>query len=218
MLLSQEKSLDTVVFKERYGLRMGIDLSKPIRGLVEKEYRGWELVADYRISKRWYVAGELGYESKRVSTEVLDFSTTGTYLRLGPEVNVYQNWAGMENQILVGFRYGVSAHQQNLHAYQVHSRDQYWNEPMVTEGRQIGVYDGLSAHWIEFVLGLKAEVLHNLYMGLSFRLNRLLSQKNPQNFSNLYIPGYHRINEGNSVGVGMNYTLMYQLPLYKKNR
>ena len=32
-------------------------------------------------------------------------------------------------------------------------------------------------------------------MGLSLRLNRLLNQKKPENFSNLYIPGFNKVLE-----------------------
>ena len=53
---------DTIVYKTAYGLRLGIDISKPILGSISNSYNGLELVGDYRISKRFFVAAELGYE------------------------------------------------------------------------------------------------------------------------------------------------------------
>ena len=39
-------------YKERYSIRFGIDMSKPIRSMIEKnDYKGLELTADYRITK-----------------------------------------------------------------------------------------------------------------------------------------------------------------------
>ena len=37
---------------ERYGLRLGIDLYKLTRSFTEKNYRGLELVGDFKISRK----------------------------------------------------------------------------------------------------------------------------------------------------------------------
>ena len=42
--------------KERYGLRVGVDLFKLTRSFYEKEYTGLELVGDYRLTRRYYLA------------------------------------------------------------------------------------------------------------------------------------------------------------------
>lgn len=55
-------------------------------------------------------------------------------------------------------------------------------------------------------------------MGISLRLNRLLNQERPENFSNLYIPGFNKVLEENNFGVGISYSIFYQIPIYKRNR
>ncbi|MGB5228616.1 MAG: DUF6048 family protein, partial [Eudoraea sp.] len=55
---------DSTSFGQRYGLRVGVDLSKPIRALFDSDYSGLEFVADYRITKKLYVAAEFGNEKK----------------------------------------------------------------------------------------------------------------------------------------------------------
>lgn len=207
---------DSIPKTERYGLRVGVDLSKPIRASVEDGYKGLELVADYRLTRNLYLAGEIGTEEKRVTSEVLDFKTSGSYLKVGVDINTYKNWAGMENQILVGFRLGLSTHQQELLGYTISQRDQYWGEPLDITLTPSQTFDGLSGQWIEFLLGTKAELFRNLYMGLSVRLHYLLNDTRPTNFDNLYIPGFNRVSDFGPWGVGLNYSLMYQLPLYKK--
>ena len=42
----------------------------------------------------------------------------------------------------------------------------------------------------------------------------MLSQKRPDSFDNLYIPGFNRTYNGD-YGVGFNYTVSYFIPLYK---
>ena len=87
-------------YTERYSLRFGIDISKPIRSVVEDRYKGLELTADYRLTQKLYLAGEAGMEDKRVVSESLDFQTSGEYLKLGLDINLFRNWQGMENQLL----------------------------------------------------------------------------------------------------------------------
>jgi hypothetical protein len=118
----------------------------------------------------------------------------------------------MENIISVGLRYGVSSFSQKLNSYQIYNPNPYFGEsPVIISGEN---FDGLSAQWIEVVAGMKAEVFNNVFVGFSFRLNRLISQKIPNNFDNLYIPGFNRTYDG-AFGVGFNYTVSYFIPLYK---
>lgn len=201
---------------ERYGLRLGLDLSKLIRASVEKEYQGLELTTDYRITRNLYLAGEIGAEKKRITSDVLDFKTSGSYLKLGIDINTYKNWAGMENQIIVGFRFGASVHKQDLFGYTIDQRNHYWQENLDNMLSTPQTFEDLTGQWFEFLIGVKAELVHNLYMGLSVRLNHLLNDEKPSNFDNLYIPGFNRVSDFGSWGVGLNYTIMYQLPIYKK--
>jgi len=198
--------------KERYGLRLGVDLFKLSRSFYEKDYRGLELVGDYRLTRRHYLAAEIGNENKTVDEDQLNFTTKGTYLKVGFDYNTYENWLNMENIISIGLRYGVSSFSQTLNSYQVYNPNPYFGEePIEIDGTQ---YDGLTAQWIEVVAGVKAKVFNNVFVGFSFRLNRLLSQKIPDNFDNLYIPGFNRTYNGD-FGVGFNYTVSYFIPLYK---
>ena len=198
--------------KERYGLRVGVDFFKLSRSFFEKEYKAIEFVGDYRITRRHFLAAEIGNENKTVNEDQLNFTTKGTFLKVGFDYNSFVNWGTMENVISIGLRYGASSFSQTLNSYQVYNTNPYFGEtPVVLSGSK---YDGLSAQWIEVVAGMKAEVLKNIFVGFSFRLNRLLSQKTPDNFGNLYIPGFNRTYNGD-FGAGFNYTVSYFIPLYK---
>ncbi len=85
---------------------------------------------------------------------------------------------------------------------------------MIVSGKE---YSGLTASWIEVVGGVKAELFDNLFLGFSTRLNYLVSNKKPENFDNLFIPGFNRTYEG-KFGVGFNYSLSYFIPLYKSKK
>ncbi|MEO5777603.1 MAG: DUF6048 family protein [Flavobacterium sp.] len=197
---------------ERYGLRLGVDLFKLTRSFYETDYRGLELVGDYRVTRRHYLAAEIGNEDKTVDDDQVNFTTKGTYLKVGFDYNSFQNWGNMENIISVGLRYGASSFSQTLNSYQVYNPNLYFGEsPVIISGEE---FNGLSAQWIEVVAGMKAEVFNNVFVGFSFNVKRLMSQKLPNNFDNLYIPGFNRTYNGD-FGVGFNYTVSYFIPFYK---
>lgn len=213
---AQAKKADTIVPKtQRYGLRVGADLSKIARTFYDKDYKGLELVGDYRLTKKIYIAGELGNENKTTDDDRINFTTKGTYFKVGFDHNSYENWLDMENMIHVGLRYGVSSFSQELNSYKIYNTSTYFPEaPAIAAGTK---YNGLSAQWIEVVAGMKVKLFNNLYGGFSARLNYLVSSKKPENFDNLYIPGFNRTYDG-KFGVGWNYTLSYFIPLYKSKK
>ena len=211
---AQTKDTAKVMYPERYGLRVGVDLHKIARSFYEKDYRGFEVVGDYRLSKRFYIAGEIGNEDKTVDDDRLNFTTKGTYFKVGFDYNSFENWLDMENMIYAGMRYGVSSFSQTLNSYTIYDPTNYYGENTIISGAE---FDGLNASWLEVVGGIKAELFNNLYMGFSVRLNYLVSNKKPDNFDNLFIPGYNRTYDG-KFGAGFNYSLSYFIPIYKKNK
>lgn len=197
---------------EKFGVRVGVDLFKLSRSFYDKQYKGIEFVGDYRLTKKYYLAAEIGNENKTTDDDRLNFTTKGSYIRFGFDYNTYENWLDMENMIYVGLRYGISTFNQTLNSYQIYNPNPYFGEdPEVVSGTK---YGGLTASWAEVVVGMKAELFPNLYAGFSFHLNRLVTNKKPDNFDNLYIPGFNRTYDGD-FGVGFNYTVSYFIPLYK---
>ncbi len=211
-----EIKTDSIATEVRYGIRLGIDISKPIRMFLDSDYKGLELVGDYRLTRNLYLAGELGNETKKIDRDAVNFETSGTYIKLGVDYNVYNNWTGMDNLIVVGFRYGFSQHAQTLLGYNLLNDNHYWKEDNRLDLTTPKRYEGLNGHWIELQLGFKAELFRNLYMGISLQMHRLVSDKDPENFENLFIPGFNKVLTNNPYGAGLNYTISYQLPIYKK--
>lgn len=203
---------DTLVVKDKYGIRVGIDLFKPIYSALEDDFQGFELVADYRLTNKLYIAVELGYMDLYTQEDYMDFSTEGSYIKAGVNYNLYNNWVGMTNEIYLGLRYGFSPFTQTLHNYSPHFYGEYFDEVLISSETE---YTGLTAHWAEFVIGIKVEIFNNLYMGGSIGFKKMITQTQPDNFLNMYIPGFERVYL-NETGFSFNYTLSYAIPLYKK--
>jgi len=229
-LFGQEKVRDTTKKSEIYGLRLGVDLSRPLISVFKDGYRGLEITGDYRISQRWYLAAELGNESNIVE-EVLDnaegvnritiyeMNTSGSYIKLGADFNTYQNWYGMNNSIIVGARYAFSTFSTSLDTYSIYDSNRYWNpDTFLTGSELLGEYSGLSASWLELLIGVKTELFANIYMGASVRLGILVTNSEADAFANVWIPGFNRKTDNSRFGVGFNYTLSYLIPIYRKAR
>jgi hypothetical protein len=211
IIFSQEKVNDTIKYKDRYGLRVGIDIVAPVYSLFDDDRKGLEFVADYRVSKRFFIATEFGYLENTDQEDFFNYTTNGQYIKVGADFNAYKNWIGMENVIVVGLRYAFSAFDQTLNEYTINA-DPFLPEKTVTTSTK---YDNLNAQWIEFVLGIKVEVMHNIFLGFSFRGNKLISSKEPDNFKNLFIPGFNKVFL-NDNGFSFNYTISYLIPIYRK--
>ncbi len=207
---------DSLVFKQSYGLRLGGDLSKLVRSFIDDEYKGFEVNGDYRLTKKLYLAGELGIEEKTTSTDYLVTTAKGSYIKAGADYNLYTNWLDMENMIYSGFRAGLGTFSQTINSFTIYNTDQYWHPQFSDSPNK--EFKGLSAIWAELVFGLKAEVFNNLYIGLNFQLKGMIIQDEPENFANLWVPGFNKIYDSGRFGVGFGYNISYLVPIYKKNK
>lgn len=206
------QSKDTIAYTSPYGLRLGIDISKPIVGMIDSNSSGIELVADYRISKNWYVATELGNQKEKTVEDYTTSTSQGNFLKIGVNYNAYQNWLDMNNEIYVGMRYGTSTFDQTLDSYRINTGNDYFPSNTISNPNTAA---GLNAHWTEFVLGIKVETFKNLYLGFSFNYKVMLSLTHPENFKTLYVPGFNRVFD-TETGFGFNYTISYTIPFVNK--
>ena len=221
MLIGQTESNsnDTLIKKDKLleinKIRLGFDLLKPILSSSEGANLNYEIVGDLQLTENIYLASEYGLVDKVIEDENINFNSSGSFLRIGFDYNMFENWIGMDNSIYVGLRYGTSSFSSKILDYNVRNKDSYFSN-LVTNEFQTIEYSNLSGNWIELLLGIKVETFKNVYLGLSLRLNKLLSDKKPDNFGNLFIPGFNKVTDENTFGSGFNYTLTYSIPLKKR--
>ena len=70
-----------------FALRVGLDIMKPIRTQLNSSFQGLELVGDLRLNRRIFIAAEIGSEKKTQQSELINFSTSGSYIKLGVDYN-----------------------------------------------------------------------------------------------------------------------------------
>lgn len=221
MAAAKQVVKDSVIpFKKKYGLRLGIDISKPILSAVKNNYNGFEIVGDYRVKRDLYLAAEIGVAEQDTRRDTYQFTTTGSYIAAGINYNFFRNWLEMDNEIYMGVRYGFSTFSQTVNYYtvfqtgtEIDGASTAYFEPKKVEDPI--KYNDLTAHWAALVVGMKVEVLKNFYLGASAQFNTLFTATSVPNFENLNIPGFNKVYATGN-GIGFNYTMSYRIPLYKK--
>jgi len=205
---------DSISIKNKFGLRAGVDLSKILNSAFNDDYEGFEINADLRILKNIYISAEIGTEKKIISNDYLNTEAKGNYLKAGGDYNMYTNWLGMDNLIYSGFRIGFSDFSQTINSYTIYDiNNQPWGQ--ATYYNPI-VNDNLNALWMEFIVGIKTQVLNNLFLGFNIQLKNLISDKTKNNIDNIYIPGFNRTYDSSSLGSGFSYSISYLIPIIKK--
>ena len=206
-------SVNAVAKTQRYGLRAGIDLSKILRSFLDDNYQGFEILGDFRIKKNYYLAAELGTETRTSIENTFDATIKGSYIRAGFNYNAYENWYGMSNLIYAGVRAGFSTFNTDLKEYSIYTTNTFFGPDIRQNNLE---FSGLNATWLEVQLGVQAELFHNVYLGLNVQLKRLITQKIPDGFGNLYVPGFNKVTTDSDFGAGYGYTLTYFIPIFKK--
>jgi len=196
-----------------YGLRVGVDLSKPIRSLIDEDYTGLEIVGDFRIKKDYYLAAELGNETRTTDLPNITNTSKGSYIKAGLNYNAYENWYGMNNLVYAGLRAGFSTFSQELDSYTIYTTDPFFGDDTRLDSRE---FTGLNATWLELKAGIEVELFANIYLGFNVQLKRIVTVAEPEGYANLFIPGFGNVTEERSVGVGYGYTISYLIPIFKK--
>ncbi len=209
----KEEAADTLPKVEKFGLRVGVDLAKPVRTLLEDGYSGFELMGDFRVTKKFYAAVELGNEKKDWIEPYISAKTSGSYAKIGFDFNAYENWLTMENAINIGLRYGFSTFKQELVSYRIYTDNPAFPSEVITTPQ---TFTGLTAHWAELIISIKTEIANNLYLSINAQLKRKIGEQQPEGFANLYIPGFNRTYDYSEFGVGYGYSISYLIPIFKK--
>lgn len=207
---------DSTKIKQKYGLRVGVDLSKLVSTAINDDFSGFEIMGDFRLTRRWYVAGEFGIQEQTTVEDFLNVTAQGPYIKAGADYNAYDNWYGMDNMIYGGLRLAGSSFSQTLNSYGVYNQTQYWT-PQFTSDEPIES-TGLTAIWTELIVGIKAEVLNNLFLGANLQFKYMISENQPDGFKNLYIPGFNKTYESSNFGFGFGYNISYLIPVFKKDK
>ena len=191
-----------------YGPRIGFDLAPVVSWFLPSSAVGAELSLDAEIMDNIFPVLELGFSSYSDSIQVSTYDSKGSYGRIGLDYDLYPvPDPSQHHSITIGFRYGISLFTHGAGNITIPSV--YWGDLYIPTHE-----NGITAHWISLVAGVKGEVFSNFFLGWSLRYRILLNPGMDQQISPLYIPGFGKPSNGRAFGV--TYSLMYKIPLVQK--
>jgi hypothetical protein len=189
--------------------RIGFDVSKLTLFYFQPERKTFEGSLDMELFPNIYPTVELGVNTIRLHQDTLfNYFSNGYYGRLGVDYNLNKpKRSGDKDMFLAGIRFGNAFYTD--YANSIRIQDNYW-------GNFYGVLPAktMSAQWIELLVGIKAEIFKNFFLGCSIRSRILLSKTKDDQTLPYWIPGY-----GKGITkscVGFNYSIYYAIPVYKR--
>jgi hypothetical protein len=139
----------------------------------------------------------------KIKTPYVDYNGRGSYSRVGIDYNLLEAQNKTDKDIfIVGIRYGFSLAHQQVNQYLI---DQYWGQTAGGFGNQ-----SYFAHWGEFVLGIKGEILRNIYMGWTVRGKIKFNNADLGMPPVYFIPGYGKADKG--FALDFTYSVYYNIP------
>jgi hypothetical protein len=190
-------------------LSIGVDISKPIIYLFDKNKFEFEGSITYSSYKNFHPTVELGIQNAAFkandSIKTFDYSSNGKFIRIGADYNTFRrNLKGENNHVFFGFRYGFAS--QNHNASGIMITDKYWpNRTALMSTQEV------QTHWLEITSGIHVQFYKYFAAGWTVRGAFLLAQQNTSAVKPYYIPGYGK--GANNFNFGFTYSLYYTFPL-----
>lgn len=208
-LHAQEKKIQTEEEQPQplfQGIYVGADVFGFMNQALGSDIMSTEASIEVHLKNRFFPVVEIGYGSIETTNDETDiyYKTSAPYFRVGLDYNVFYKKPHLPGFFTVGLRYGYSSFNYDIESPAL--VDPNWGHTTIPFS-----YKGVesNASWAELVLGMKANVFNNFYMGFSIRYRSRLSVKKHENSEPNYIPGYGK---GKSSNFGITYNLVYKLP------
>ena len=188
------------------GIMVGVDVYGFLNQALGSDIRSTEASIETNLLNRFFPVVEFGYGSmdKTDDETNIHFKTSAPFFRLGVNYNVFYKKPELPGCLTVGLRYGFSSFKYDVQAPEM--TDPNWGNTQVPVN-----YTGVKSNvgWLEAVVGLRANVYKDFYLGLNVRYRSRLSMTKNENTEPYYIPGYGR---GKSSSIGITYSIIYKLP------
>lgn len=212
----REKKLPEVTYPLMNGIDVGVDILSPVLKVFGSEFMSAEAMVDVNLYNRYFPTVELGYGGgKSINDYDVRIKASAPYFRLGIDYNTLWKKAH-GNLLLVGLRYGLSSGKYDVVVpnltdpdYEGGADETNLTDPIWGDTSNY-IHEGMkhTMHWIEFTVGMRANVAKRIKMGLMLRIKYRLKASVDTYGDPYYIPGFGRYNSNN---IGITYSIIYQL-------
>jgi hypothetical protein len=195
------------IYYEPNGLRLGIDLSRILIKAFQPYRTDITFYGDYRLNKKLYAAAEVGWQTVSHSDSNYTYKGNGAFMTVGVDYNFQKKQPDLKERFMFygGLRYGFAHLSYEAPSYTIY--DSYWGDRIPGSFPKVSA----SAHWVELLIGIKAEVLKNFFLGWNIREKIMVSGPKSDVFPPIVIPGYGNGVKGSQFD--WQYTVSYMIPL-----
>jgi Domain of unknown function (DUF6048) len=201
-----QKQDTTTVKENKYlptGLRIGTDALSIARNFYDKSFHGWEVNADVDFY-RYNLAVDYGYWSRDFNKKGNDYANSGTYFRVGADVNFLTKDPD-HNMFFIGARYGRGTFSEDLI---IETTDPVWGDIISTLNNT-----NVTASWYELTTGIRVKIWKIIWMGYTARFKFGINTHEKGSLVPSDVPGYGRTDKESTWG--FNYQIFVRFPVRK---
>ena len=188
------------------GIMVGVDVYGFLNQALGSDARTTEISVEANLQNRFLPIVEIGYGGMDMTDDETEihYKTSAPFFRVGMNYNVFYQKPELPGYLTVGLRYGFSSFKYDAQSPDL--VDPNWNHTHVPVD-----YTGVKSNvgWLEAVVGMRANVFKDFYLGMNVRYRSRLSMTKNENSEPYYIPGYGR---GKPSNFGITYSIIYKLP------
>lgn len=185
-------------------IRVGVDAFGLLKSGLNSDFKRIEAQVDIDLHHLFF-AIDYGYEKSTSSSNNFKYENRGNYYRIGLQTNI-QPYNINRNVIFFGFRYAKSIFQDKLEF--VNTTNNFGDTPFSFAN------DNLSAKWFELNLGMKVQIVDQLYFGYTIRFKFAQSLSGEGQLTPREIPGFGKSDKKSTAG--FNYYIAYRFPIRNK--
>lgn len=205
LAVNAQESVYEAMPRRQVFVRFGCDLSRfalPYVGDIGS--RGVEFSVDGELNYNYFPVVEVGRQLVKHNTDSIRYKMNGNYFRVGLDYNILKYKHRLDRDIcFVGVRVGCSKFSQEVPYVEVRN----FRYDIVADMPK----SNLDAYWGEAVVGLKGELLKNLYMGITVRAKMMFTHANYNTVTPYIVPGFGK--GYNKINAGLSYSIMYAIPI-----
>ncbi len=188
------------------GMKVGVNVGRFSDYLFKPERTSYEASFDFNISNKYFGVIEGGFSEISIEKDNYDYTSEGSFVKAGVDFNMLKKYPS--DYFGIGVRLGRASFKHS--ASNIIYNDIHW--PIQSFSVDSKSY---TTYWLEVSLGIKGELLKNVYFGWSALIRVGISGRKDEQFQPYDIPGFGK--GESTVNLGANYYIYYQIP-FNKNK
>lgn len=184
--------------------RFGANIIRFGRTAFDTKHSSWDVTGDIDFHK-YLLEVSYGRESEKLNTESFNYENSGSFLRIGGDINFIKD-KSEGNALVLGLKYVSGTYDES---FKFDDADTLFGLSRSLELNN----EALKSRWLEANIGLKVKMWQQLYVGFYFRyrFNRVVT--GDREFGTYRIPGYG-LEERRTI-VGFDYYVFWRIPFKK---